>query len=65
MGGYLLFYTAKVGIIFQIPTNEDKKIRYLDFIKIILHAISRHQLRYLYDDKIDIAYIGAVPPWTE
>ena len=38
MGGYLLLYTAKVGIIFQIPTNEDKKIRYLDFIKIILHA---------------------------
>lgn len=65
MGGYLLLYTAKVGIIFQIPTNEDKKIRYLDFIKIILHAISRHPLRYLYDEKIDIAYIDVVPPWTE
>ena len=65
MGGYLLLYTAKVDIFFHIPTNGDKKIRYLDFIKIILHAISRHQLRYLYDDKIDIAYIGAVPPWTE
>lgn len=59
------FVHCKGRYFFHIPTNEDKKIRYLDFIKIILHAISRHQLRYIYDDNIDIAYIGAVPPWTE
>lgn len=40
-------------------------MRYLDFIKIILHAISRHQVRYLYDEKIDNAYIDVVLPWNE
>ena len=44
---------------------DEVKMVLSDTIKIVTHAISRHQLRYLYDDKIDIAYIGAVPPWTE